>query len=100
MDNRGQGSGTTFEEASKRFMDIFDEPGLIVQSVGVKSILKGHEIPAGTRTPDEYQEVSCLEQRLNGSFSGRGVRAVSRWISVQDVRINRGRDERIVTIVT
>jgi hypothetical protein len=73
-------------------MDVFDEPGSIVQPVGVKSILKGHEIPAGTRTPDEYQEVPCREQRLNVSFSGIGVRSVSRWISVQDIRINRGRD--------
>ena len=58
MDNRGQGSGMPFEEASKRFMDIFDEPGSIVQPVGAKLILKGHEIPAGTGTPEEYQKGS------------------------------------------
>ncbi len=61
MDNTGQGSGMTFEEASKRFMDVFDEPGSIVQPVGAKLILKGHEIPAGTRTPEEYQGVPWCE---------------------------------------
>ncbi len=73
MDNRGQGSGTTFEEASKRFMDVFDEPGSIVQPVGVKPIPTGHKIPEGTRTHEEYQGVPRLEQRLNGSFSGLGM---------------------------
>ena len=61
MDNRGQGSGMTFKETSKRSMDVFDEPGSIVQPVGVKLILKGHEIPEGTRTPGEYQRIPWCE---------------------------------------
>ena len=61
MDNRGQGSEMTFEEMSKRFMDIFDEPDSRIQPVGVKLILKGHEIPAGTRTHEEYQRVPWVQ---------------------------------------
>ncbi len=61
MDNRGQGSGMTFKETSKRSMDVFDEPGSIVQPVGVKLILKGRDIPAGTRAPEEYQRIPWCE---------------------------------------
>ena len=73
MDNIEQGSGMTFEEASKRFMDIFDEPGSIVQPVGVKLILKGHEIPAGTRTPEEYQGVPWCEAVRIAAMDGEVV---------------------------
>jgi uncharacterized protein (DUF169 family) len=63
----------TFEEASKRFMDIFDEPGSIVQPVGVKLILKGHEIPKGTRTPEEYQGVPWCEAVRIAAMGGEVV---------------------------
>ncbi|NOQ33919.1 MAG: hypothetical protein GQ567_07000 [Methanosarcinales archaeon] len=73
MDNTGQCNGTTFEEASKRFMDIFDEPGSIVQPVGVKLILKGREIPEGTKTPEEYQGVPWCEAVRIAAMDGEVV---------------------------
>ena len=73
MDNTGQCNGMTFEEASKRFMDIFDEPGSIVQPVGVKLILKGHEIPEGTKTPEEYQGVPWCEAVRIAAMDGEVV---------------------------
>ncbi len=73
MDNTGQCNGTTFEEASKRFMDIFDEPGSIVQPVGVKLILKGREIPEGTKTLEEYQGVPWCEAVRIAAMDGEVV---------------------------
>jgi len=73
MDNTGQCNGMTFEEASKRFMDIFDEPGSIVQPVGVKLILKGREIPEGTKTPEEYQGVPWCEAVRIAAMDGEVV---------------------------
>ncbi|HDN65756.1 MAG TPA: hypothetical protein ENF23_05620 [Methanosarcinales archaeon] len=73
MDNIGQGSGMTFEEASKRFMNIFDEPDSRVQPVGVKLIHKGHEIPKGTRTPEEYQGVPWCEAVRIAAMDGEVV---------------------------
>jgi len=74
MDNTGQGdSGMTFDEASKRFMDIFDEPDSRVRPVGVKLILKGHEIPAGTRSSEEYQGVPWCEAVRIAAMDGEVV---------------------------
>jgi uncharacterized protein (DUF169 family) len=73
MDNTEQSSGMTFEETSKRFMDIFDEPGSIVQPVGVKLILKGHEIPEGTKPPEEYQGVPWCEAVRIAAMDGEVV---------------------------
>ncbi|MEA1965694.1 MAG: DUF169 domain-containing protein [Euryarchaeota archaeon] len=73
MDNTGQCNGVTFEEASKRFMDIFDEPGSIVRPVGVKLILKGREIPEGTKTPEEYQGVPWCEAVRIAAMDGEVV---------------------------
>ena len=73
MDNTGQCNGMTFEEASKRFMDIFDEPGSIVQPVGVKLILKGREIPEGTKAPEEYQGVPWCEAVRIAAMDGEVV---------------------------
>ena len=73
MDNTGQGSGMPFEEAGKRFMDIFDEPDSRVQPVGVKLILKGHEIPAGTRTPEEYHGVPWCDAVRIAAMDGEVV---------------------------
>jgi len=63
----------TFEEASKRFMNIFDEPDSRVQPVGVKLIHKGHEIPKGTRTPEEYQGVPWCEAVRIAAMDGEVV---------------------------
>lgn len=73
MDNTGQGSGMTFDEASKRFMDIFDEPDSRVRPVGVKLILKGHEIPLGTKSPEEYQGVPWCEAVRIAAMDGEVV---------------------------
>lgn len=73
MDNTGIYSGMTFEEASKKFMDVFNDPGSIVQPVGVKLILKGHEIPKGTRTPAEYQGVPWCEAVRIAAMDGEVV---------------------------
>ncbi|RKZ08123.1 hypothetical protein DRQ25_09845 [Candidatus Fermentibacteria bacterium] len=73
MDNSEQGSGMAFEEASKRFMDVFDEPDSIVQPVGVKLILKGQDIPKGTRAPEEYQGVPWCEAVRIASMDGEVV---------------------------
>lgn len=73
MGNTGQGSGMTFKEASKRFMDVFDEPDSIVQPVGVKLIPKGQATPQGTRTPEEYQGVPWCEAVRIAAMDGEVV---------------------------
>ena len=73
MGNTEQGSGMTFDETSKRFMGIFDEPDSRVQPVGVKLILKGQEIPAGTRSPEEYQGVPWCEAVRIAAMDGEVV---------------------------
>ncbi len=73
MGNTEQGSGMTFNEASKRFMDVFDEPGSIVQPVGVKLIPKGQDTPQSTRTPEEYQGVPWCEAVRIAAMDGEVV---------------------------
>ncbi|KAF5418819.1 MAG: hypothetical protein C5S49_01135 [Candidatus Methanogaster sp.] len=73
MDNAEHDSGMTFDEACNRFMDIFDEPDSRVQPVGIKLIRKGQEIPAGTRSPEEYQGVPWCEAVRIAAMDGEVV---------------------------
>ena len=73
MDNAEHDSGMTFDEACNRFMDIFDEPDSRVQPVGIKLIRKGQEIPAGTRSSEEYQGVPWCEAVRIAAMDGEVV---------------------------
>lgn len=73
MDNAEHDSGMTFDEACNRFMAIFDEPDSRVQPVGIKLIRKGQEIPAGTRSPEEYQGVPWCEAVRIAAMDGEVV---------------------------
>ena len=44
-----------FEEASRRYMEVFGEPETMIPPAGVKLILKGQAVPEGTCPPEEYQ---------------------------------------------
>ena len=73
MDNAEHDSGMTFDEACNRFMAIFDEPDSRVQPVGIKLIRKGQEIPAGTRSSEEYQGVPWCEAVRIAAMDGEVV---------------------------
>jgi hypothetical protein len=80
MDNTGQCNGMTFEEASKRFMDIFDEPGSIVQPVGVKLILKGREIPEGTKGRTAFRNAEVHGHDGDDRIAGRLYKWSCLWM--------------------